>query len=73
MSQTQLHASLQELTRIVLEGRNVCTHETIPLAIWILLIYMPRIYATASQETSWIGLILFSYIKSVEINDATIS
>lgn len=63
------------LASVILEGGNICTHKTISLAIWILLISYARHISTqlTFKKTLEFDLIPFSYIKSVEINDITAS
>lgn len=63
------------LASVILEGENICTHKTIPLAIWILLILYTCHISTqlTFKKTLEFNLIPFSYIKSVEISDVTIS
>jgi len=58
------------LASVILRGGKICTHKTIPLAIWILLILYARRVSTqlTLKKTPGFDLIPFSYIKSVEIN-----
>lgn len=58
------------LASVILEGGDICTHKTIPLAIWILLILYARHISTqlTFKKTLEMDLIPFNYIKSAKID-----